>query len=73
MINRQIYVGCAWCKTGIVELSKDKMIADIEEFVVTDSNVWGGYVCDECVEVNTIEQLLVEMGEQYRADNKKDN
>ena len=45
---REIYVACAWCRWGIIKLDKEKMIQDIDDFVVTDENVWGGYVCDDC-------------------------
>ena len=30
---------------GASSNSKKKMIQDIDDFVVTDENVWGGYVC----------------------------
>jgi len=47
---REIYVACAWCRWGIIKLDKEQMIQDIDEFVVTDENVWGGYVCEvECL------------------------
>lgn len=76
MTKNKIYVGCAWCKVGLVKLTKEKMIQDIQDFVVTDTNVWGGYVCETCaptqepkkdeLTVKDIENLLHLMGENYR-------